>query len=127
MTHLILLPQPQTSYAPHELTPRAPGSGFARPGGLTSPTLLGEEVPGGPELSADMRNQFCCCGRTLRLVLVRRREIWKFLLQGPSRNPEAPVSPEVRACHRDLGLMVPRSYQVLPRRLPELLINSLKF
>ena len=58
-----------------------------------------------------------------------RREIWKFLLQGPSRNPEVPVSPEVRACHRDLGWTVPRAYQILPRMLLELLslINCLKF
>lgn len=75
-----------------------------------------------------MRNQLCCCGPTSRLALDMRREIRKFLLQGPSRNPEVPVSPEVRACHRDLGWTVPRAYQILPGTLLELLslINCLK-
>ena len=31
------------------------------------------------------------------------------------------MSPEVRACHRDLGRTVPRVYQILPRTLLELL------
>lgn len=61
---------------------------LARCRGARRPSASLEHKPLG---SSDAGNQFCCCGHTWGCTpLIRRREIWKFLLQRSSRGTYVP-------------------------------------